>query len=174
MPEILAFIGGLLLAVQVWRWFGALALLIFSPFAFIASLFGGSSNSRRSQKLTWRPFGWARSAIAIFIIGLSLLLVLPLLVFSLAAFSITTIDKRLNQYTKQRIKQNRSWLEKGLNAGLWIDEKVGIHISGKVKRQRRRNWKGNLLDRVIAHNEVPYSGTVGVLLLITAFLIALI
>ena len=116
LNEIVAFIGGLLLAVQVWRWFSALALLIFSPFGFVASLIGGTSHSKQGQKSIWRPFSWARSGMAILIIGFSLLLVAPLLLVSLAGFLITAIDRRLNQYTKQRIKQNRDYPKRDLNA----------------------------------------------------------
>ncbi len=178
MAEILAFIGSLLLAVQVWRWFASLAFLLFAPFGSMASLITGSQLTAGGRKQTRRPYIrialWARTIAAIVVVLVPLPMVLPLLLAALIAFFITMVDRRLNQYVNSRILTNRLWLGKGLNVGLWMYERLGIRIPRKVRRERRHHWQGDLVERVIRQLQVPYSAVVGVICLIASFLLAVL
>ena len=174
MDDILALVGGLLLAVQVWKWFSALALLVFGPFAALARHIIGSKNraTRRGGLLRWPH--WPRTAIAVIVMIIPLPIIAPLLLVSLIAFWVTLLDRMLNQRIKKNVTANKDWVVKGLNLGLTIYEKSGIRMTRQIRRERRRNWAGNLLDNVIAAQEVPYSGTLGVICVIAAFVLKLL
>tara|TARA_Y100000588_G_scaffold144961_1_gene158865 strand:- start:4712 stop:4909 length:198 start_codon:yes stop_codon:yes gene_type:complete len=60
-------------------------------------------------------------------------------------------------------------MKKELNLGLGFSERIGIPISAKLRREKRLQWRGRMLDDALKANRVPFSGMVGLLLVIVAF-----
>lgn len=172
-----------MLAVQVWRWLGAVALLLFTPFAAFAALVSGSNPSTRRRKgspaepvhipLGRRVIRTARGGSAAVVALVGFALVSPLLFATGIAFVITVADKKLSQIVSHRVRNNRLWVRRGLNAGLYMYELAGIRISRKVRKEQRRRWSGNIANRAIREIEVPFSGVVGLGFVIAAFVLEL-
>ena len=170
MAEILAFLGGLLLAVQVAKWFSALALVIITPFLAISKLIAGEIvpvNSRASWlQRSKRRSRWTCSIPFPLVPFFS---VLVLLALGFVAWLISMLDRRLDTMLVNHSREHKEMMKKELNLGLGFSERIGIPISAKLRREKRLQWRGRMLDDALKANRVPFSGMVGLLLVIVAF-----